>query len=111
MGELLAMGLCVLAMTVLMMYYMDDIRLIEQKTQIGQLCRCYLLKMETVGYLTAADRTELTRELDELGMTQIDYGDSTLQEVGYGEKVILEIHGVLGETYEISERRVSTAKN
>lgn len=82
-----------------------------QKAEVGQLARCYLLKMETVGYLAAQDQTQLTAELENLGMTGIDYEGSTLNPAGYGNDVVLQIHGRLGETYEIYEKRVSTAKN
>mgnify|MGYP003379111194 len=44
-------------------------------------------------------------------MTGIDYEGSTLNPAGYGNDVVLQIHGRLEETYEIYEKRVSTAKN
>lgn len=110
-GELLAVGLCALALTVVMLGYMDNVRLIGKKAEVGQLARCYLLKMETTGYLTTPDRIQLTGELENLGMTQISYEGSSMEPVGYGENVILQIHGRLGERYEIEEKRVSTAKN
>ena len=86
-------------------------QLIAKKAEVGQLARCYLLKMETVGYLAAQDQTQLTAELEKLGITGIDYEGSTLNPAGYGNDVVLQIHGRLGETYEIYEKRVSTAKN
>ena len=100
-GEILTMGLCILALTAVMISYME----------VGQLARCYLLKMETVGYLAAQDQTQLTAELENLGITGIDYEGSTLNPAGYGNDVVLQIHGRLEETYEIYEKRVSTAKN
>ena len=57
-GEILAMGLCVLALTAVMLSYMENVQLIAKKAEVGQLARCYLLKMETVGYLTAPDQAE-----------------------------------------------------
>ena len=57
------------------------------------------------------DESELTAELEKLGMTGIDYEGSTLNPAGYGNDVVLQIHGRLEETYEIYEKRVSTAKN
>ncbi len=110
-GEILAMGLCVLALTAVMLSYMENVQLIAKKSEVGQLARCYLLKMETDGYLTPLDRTELTGRLEELGLTQIDYAGSSLEPVGYGNDVVLQIRGRLGENYEIYEKRVSTAKN
>ena len=109
-GELLTMGMCVLALTVVMLGYMENIRMIQTKAAVGQLARAYL-KMETVGYLEAPDRVQLTAELEAVGLTQIDYEGSTLEPVGYGNPIVLKIHGRLGENYEIQEKRVSTAKN
>ena len=110
-GEILTMGLCILALTAVMISYMENVQLIAKKAEVGQLARCYLLKMETVGYLAAQDQTQLTAELEKLGMTGIDYEGSTLNPAGYGNDVVLQIHGRLEETYEIYEKRVSTAKN
>lgn len=110
-GEILAMGLCILALTAVMISYMDNVQLIAKKAEVGQLARCYLLKMETVGYLTPPDQIQLTKDLEKLGMTGIDYEGSTLNPAGYGNDVILQIHCRLGEAYEINEKRVSTAKN
>lgn len=110
-GEILAMGLCVLALTTVMISYMENVRLISKKAEVGQMARCYLLKMETVGCLTDSDQTQLTGELEQLGISDISYEGSSLTPVGYGNDVILQIHGRLGDTYEIYEKRVSTAKN
>ena len=67
--------------------------------------------METVGYLEPAEQAHLTAELETAGLTEIDYEGSTLEPAGYGERIILQIHGKLGGHYEIREKRVSTAKN
>ena len=63
-GEILTIGLCILALTALMISYMENVQLIAKKAEVGQLARCYLLKMETVGYLAAQDQTQLTAELE-----------------------------------------------
>lgn len=110
-GELLTMGMCVLALTVVMLSYMQNIQLLQAKETVGQLARAYLLKMETVGYLETPDQVRLTAELEAAGLTEIGYEGSTLEPVGYGERITLQIHGKLGEQYEIQEKRVSTAKN
>ena len=79
-GEILTMGLCILALTAVMISYMENVQLIAKKAEVGQLARCYLLKMETVGYLAA--QTQLTAELEKLGITGIDYEGSTLNPAG-----------------------------
>ncbi len=110
-GDLMITGICLLAMTVLLLAYLDSVELIEKKSQVGQLARKYILRMETVGYLTPEDRTALAQELTELEVTEIDFGDSTLNEVAFGEPLLLTIRGRLKGAYEFEERRASTAKN
>ena len=110
-GNIMVTGLCLLAMTVVMLAYMDNVQLIQQKTEVSQLARKYILRMETVGYLTAGDRTMLTGELQVIGITDITYEGTTDNEVGYGEPITLQIKGKLRGQYDFTEKRVSTAKN
>ncbi len=104
-------GICILAMTVVMLSYMESVELIHQKTEIGQLARKYILRMETVGYLTSADRTALCQELNGMGVTEINLEGTTLHEVNYGTQIILQINGKLEGKYVFEEKRASTAKN
>ena len=110
-GNIMATGFCMLAMASLMLSYMDHIQLIQQKTQVSQLARKYILKMETEGYLTPTARVSLTEELQELGVTEPIYDGTTLETVSYGEPIALQIQGKLREEYAFTEKRVSTAKN
>ena len=43
-GEILTIGLCILALTALMISYMENVQLIAKKAEVGQLARCYLLR-------------------------------------------------------------------
>ena len=110
-GNILTTGLCILAMTVVVLSYMESVELIRQKTETGQLARKYILRMETVGYLTGEDRTVLTGELMDMGITDIDYSGTTMGEVGFGSPITLHISGKLKGEYGFVEHRVSTAKN
>jgi len=126
--DLLSVGIFILAMSVIMMAYLNNLHLMQQKAEISQLARKYILRMETTGYLTGSDRTGLLQELHGLGATQVDFSGSTLNEVGYGNAVILSIQGnisgketitqqgllkvVFGDAaYPFTELRMSTAKN
>lgn len=109
-GDMMACCLCMLAMTVLMLAYMGNVSLVFQKAAVSQLARKYILRMETVGELTANDRTELIAELEALGASQISL-EGTSGKVSYGETVELVINGKLEEEYDFTERRLSTAKN
>ncbi len=110
-GDLLSAAVCILAMTVVMLAYLNSVQLIQQKGAVGQLARRYILRMETVGCLTASDRTTLYQELEELGVTEIDLEGTTINAVPYGEAVALKIRGKLKGAYGFEETRVSTAKN
>lgn len=110
-GDIMITGLCMLAMTVVMLSYMDNVQLIRQKTEVSQLARKYILRMETVGYLTNQDCMKLTAELQEIGVTEINYDGTTVSGVEYGNPITLQIQGKLREQYVFTEQRVSTAKN
>lgn len=110
-GDLLAACICMLLMTVLLVVYMDNVRLIEEKTEINQIARKYILRMETVGMLTESDRILLGRELEAAGASAVSLEGTTLDRVGYGEEIVLKIKGKLRNLYGFEEKRVSTAKN
>ena len=110
-GDLMVSGICLLAMTVVMLAYLDSAGLIHQKTQVSQIARKYILRMETVGMLTEADRTALSSELEAVGVTEMRFDGTTVLQVDYGEPIILQIQGKLGNGYEFTEKRMSTAKH
>ena len=103
-------GIFILSMTVIMTTFMDDMKLVQQKMEVGQIARRYILRMETVGYLQSEDQASMLSELQEQGVTEVQLGMTTTQEVGYGGRIVLEIRGKLGGKYEFEEKRVSTAK-
>lgn len=108
---MMAAGLCMLAMTVVMLSYMGNVGLIQQREQVSQIARKYILKMETQGELTDADRTALTLELEQAGVTELQLEGTTMDPVGYGETVVLIIRGKLGDEHAFEEKKVSTAKH
>lgn len=110
-GDIMTMGLCVLAMTVVMGAYLDNVELIQQKTYVGQIARNYILKMETEGGMTQSDREMLTQDLENIGITDITLTCTSLGDAGYGEPISLHIRGKLKGGYEFEESRASTAKN
>lgn len=110
-ADIMVTGICILAMTMVVMCYMENVSLIEQKTTVGQIARKYILRMETVGYLTTRDRTMLFQELDDVGVSETDLDGTTQHEVPYGAPITLQIRGKLKGEHAFEERRVSTAKN
>ena len=110
-GELMITGVCILAMSAIMILFLQCIGLIQQKIQTSQIARRYMLKMETVGFLLPEDRVMLLTELQNLGITELDLSGTTLEQTGYGNLIELKIRGKLKGGYEIIEKRTSTAKN
>lgn len=109
-GGIMTTGICVIALTVIAVSYLGCIELVQQKTQVGQLAREYILKMETVGYLTADEQIRLINDLGALGITEVELRNTTIQPKEYGQEIELNIRGKLKGEHEFNERRVSTAK-
>ncbi len=126
--NVLAACICILTMTIIMAAFMGSAGLLNSKAEISQIARKYILRMETVGYLTGNDKVELSQELTEIGVVDLDLTGTTLNQVDYGSPILLVIHGkisgqsvttdsgifqtIFGEAlFEFEERRMSTAKN
>lgn len=109
-GEFMSVCICMLLLTALLTAYMDSVRLIDEKTEVNQIARKYILRMETVGRLTESDRAMLYQELSALGASEVSFEGSTVVSAGYGEPIVLSIRGKLRGVYTFEEKRVSTAK-
>ena len=100
---------------------------IDRSTDIQQVARTYLLKMETDGYLTEENRNLLLSDLAALDMERIDLTGTTFSDVGYGNRIDLVIRGVVNlkdmdykgfaspmmttRQAEVAIKKVSVAKN
>lgn len=126
--DFMAVGICIIAMSLVMMAMFSCANLLQKKSDIGQVNRRYLLRMETVGYLTPEDKVKLLDELNQLGLQQISLCDTTCTPVNYGDEIVLHIKGTMkGEIggnaeglfqrglqqkdIAVEERTTSTAKN
>lgn len=126
--DLVTIGITILAMSIVVMAYLECTALMMKKLEISQVSRNYILKMETMGYLDESGRQQLINELQLLGVQNIDISGTTLQPVDYGENIILHMKGTIqgrnignGEriwnegfrstSYTVEEKRMSTAKN
>ncbi len=109
-GDVLTMGILVLALTVVMTSFIRCMALLQDKSDIRGCARDYILRMETVGFLNGTDRRELIEELGEIGLEEISLDGTTMNEVPYGAPVTLCIGGRLEGEYEVREIRTSTAK-
>lgn len=126
--DFVSIMITILAMSIMVMAYLECTNLLMKKMEIGQISRRYILKMETDGYLTGQSKSELLQELTGAGLRGIDLSGTTLLPVAYGDAVFLKIKGtvagrVLGDADEmwnsgfeeglftVVEERMSTAKN
>lgn len=126
--DMVTIGITILAMSMVVMAYLECTGLMLKKLEISQLSRQYILRMETEGYLNELNKQNLLQELQALGVQSIDLSGTTLQPVSYGETILLKIKGTIGvrtigegeEMWNggfwegsgaVEEIRMSTAKN
>lgn len=126
--DFMSIGICIIAMSLVMLAMFSCANMIRMKSDMGQITRRYLLRMETVGYLTAEDKQKMLGELVELGVQNISFCDTTCTPVSYGDEIVLHVKGTMkGEIggdaeglfqrglqkkeIAVEERKTSTAKN
>ena len=68
---------------------------IDRSSDIHQVARTYLLRMEADGYLTEENRNRMILELEALDMENIDLTGTSFTDVGYGNRIRLVIRGVV----------------
>ena len=119
-------GFLLIFITVVIITCFSEFSNVKQRQALYMTTREYLLKMETRGYLTAADKADLLYDLGENGLTEVSLTGTTLAEVPYGETICLAVSGKLTENKAIgswtdtragteesiySDRLYSTAKH
>ena len=126
--DLVTIGITILAMTIVVMVYLECMEMMLKKLEVSQVSRKYILKMETEGYLSQENKTMLLTELKDLGLENVDVSGTTLYPVTYGDTITLKIRGgfkrkLLAREEELwnggfstslvplEEIRMSTAKN
>ena len=125
--NLVTIGMAILAITIVVMVYLQCTELILLKLEVSQVSRKYILKMETQGYLTPQNQNEMLMELKELGLKNVELAGTTLAPVAYGDTIVLRIKGNIQKNMlnheevwngatdvkllELDEKRMSTAKN
>lgn len=89
---------CMIAMVILMAvmgYSVVTYTNLNLAIKKGRIERSVLLQMETEGYLSAAARDELTKQLTDLGVEGISFAGTTMTPAGYGNTVILSVTGTI----------------
>ncbi len=110
-GDFLAVCVGLLLMCVLLVSFLDSVGLINEKAEVDQIARKYILRMETCGQLAAADKANLCMELENAGVSEISLEGTSETKVPYGGTITLNINGKLRGDIEFHEKRVSTAKH
>ena len=88
--------LCALVMvTIIFVIMMDCYSDLDNKTKIEMLGREYILRMESMGYLSEEDQDSLMEELKKYGVIDITLTGTTKEPVDNGNKIILNIVGSL----------------
>jgi hypothetical protein len=104
MTDFLPMGLAVLAISIVMMSFLSLSRVLAVEEQASQIARQYMLRMETVGFLTPQDQNNLEMELAARGITNVSYEGTTHTKVGYGAPIHLCIQGrITGQALEMDK--------
>ena len=126
--DLVTIGITILAMTIVVMVYLQCTELMIKKLEVSQISRKYILKMETEGYLSQENKTQMLMELKNLGVQNVDISGTTTQPVTYGDTIIIKINGKVNSNMlageedlwnegfstgwvSLEEIRMSTAKN
>lgn len=109
-GDIVVMGIFVIAMMTVMTGFINCVDILQKKSEISQLAREYILIAETYGYIPEGDCDSLITELESMGVTEADISESTLIKTEFGHTVIVSIKGKINDKYEITEKRTSTAK-
>lgn len=126
--DFLTIILTIIAMSILVMVYLECTNLMMKKLEVGQISRKYLLKMETEGYLTEGSKNSLLAELQQAGVHSVDISGTTMVPVSYGDAIVLRIRGAVegriigtgdelwrkgfvSSIFSVEEEKMSTAKN
>lgn len=88
------------AVVILLLSVIPIFSLLSDKSEIDQIGRTYLLKMESDGYLSSDMKSQLIDDLKSIkNVKNIDILDTTETRVGYGQKVYLKF--IVTYNYEI----------
>ena len=109
-GDLMSLAIFILTMLSVLICFFECVGLMRVREDVSQLARKYTLTAETEGFISGDEKASLIRELQDLGISDIDLSGTTFDRVGFGNIVTVKISGKIKGRYNISEMRASTAK-
>lgn len=87
---------CIVVVLVFVMLFTSWVANVDRRENLNQICRKYILQMETTGYLTTEMANNLTNELMTAGMTSVTIeSDTTREQVDFGADIFLKISGTM----------------
>ena len=93
--DILSTLIAVIASAIIMVAFLDILKVVSYKEDIRQIARGYILKMEATGYLIPEDKSALIQKLTDMQLANISLNGTTDSAVGYGAEVVLNIKGSL----------------
>lgn len=90
--------LCIIVVCVFVTLFTSWMANVSNRESLNQICRKYILQMETTGYLTNEMKNNLTSELFTAGMRNITIETDTTtnpDEADYGEDIYLVVSGTM----------------
>lgn len=94
-AKFLPLLIVIIVVAMITVQYAGYTKVLGKKDEISLTMRKYIIRMETNGYLTSEDKKAMTKELQDIGMTSLDFTGTTINEVKYGEIVYLKLKGEL----------------
>lgn len=94
--------LAIVAMFIMLMAFILSNKDSNKINEVDSIIRDYTLSMESKGYLDTESRNELIRDLQDLGVSNINLAGTTTSKVGYGKRIHLVVNGQVEVTsYEL----------
>ena len=88
--------ICIIVVMVLIALFTSWLSNIDKRQNINQICRKYMLQMETTGYLTSDMEDSLINELTNAGLRNIEIDSKTSKsKVEYGNDIDLVVKGAM----------------
>lgn len=126
-SKFLVVIITIVVVAMLAVQYISYVKVLDIKDEISITMRKYIIRMETMGYLTDDNKESMLQELNAIGVSNVDFSGTTISEVPYGDTIDLHITGKLGvktynflavfngewinEIIDIDEKRSSTSQN
>lgn len=91
-SSVLTMSIVIVLLTLMIVFSMELLIPIQVKFEMNGICRGYIYKLESNGFLTDDENQALIEALENIGLENIDI-DVESQGLRYGDQVVVSISG------------------